>query len=92
MENIRDKKNKTTNGAEALNKLMPDFTKIKRTTKHKHEYQEVCEDLQKDFGKLVWTLPYKKGFTEHKIRTAGQIARSRGITTVPYLVGIIKKL
>lgn len=63
-----------------------------RPTKHQYEYQEICENLQKDFGKLVWTLPYKKGVTEYKIKKAGEIARARGILDYRYLVGIIKKL
>ena len=63
-----------------------------KTTKHNHEFQEVCEDLQKDFGKLVWTLPYKVGITETKLRRAGEIARKRGILKFNYLVGVIKNL
>lgn len=59
---------------------------------HEFEFQEVCSDLQKDFGKLVWTLPHKVGVTEYKIKKAAEIARSRGILKFPYLVGIIKKL
>lgn len=65
------------------------FTK---ETKHNYEYQEVCEDLERDFGKLVWTLPWKKGVTEYKIKRAGEIARKRGILKFGYLVGIINKL
>jgi hypothetical protein len=63
-----------------------------QVSNHEYEYQEVCSDLQKDFGKLVWTLPHKEGITEYKIRKAGEIARSRGILKFAYLVGIIKKL
>ncbi len=63
-----------------------------KETKHKYEYQEVCSDLEKDFGKLIWTLPHKMGFTPYKIKEAGRIARERGIKKLPYLVGIIKRL
>ena len=61
-------------------------------TKHDFEFQEVCEDLEKDFGKLVWTLPYKKGVTEFNLKKAGDIARKRGILKFSYLLGILKKL
>lgn len=65
---------------------------ITTPTKHEYEYQEVCEDLQKDFGKLVWTLPYKKGVTEFNLKKAGAIARKRKILKFRYLVGILNKL
>jgi len=61
-------------------------------TVHEYEYQEVCADLEKDFGKLVWTLPYKKGVTEFNIKKAGAIARKRGILKFNYLVGVLNKL
>jgi hypothetical protein len=44
----------------------------KPTSKHKHEYQELCTQLEKYFGKLVWTLPHKPGFTENRIRQAAR--------------------
>lgn len=62
------------------------------TTKHEHEFQEVCEDLATDFGKGVWALPHKPGFTEWKLKEAGRIARARGITKIAYLIGIMKRL
>lgn len=61
-------------------------------TKHQHEYQELCEELQPIYGKLVWTLPHQVGITEWKIREAHRIAQQRKITTFAYLRGIIKKL
>lgn len=64
----------------------------KPTTKHNYEFQEICEDLQKDFGKAVWSLPHKPYCTEHKLREAGEIARKRKVYTIGYLIGIIKKL
>lgn len=63
-----------------------------KKTKHEYEYQEVCCDIEKDFGRLVWTLPYKVGVTPYKIKKAAEIARARGIKKYPYLVGIIKRL
>ena len=61
-------------------------------TKHEHEFQEVCSDLEPHYGKVIWTLPYKAGVTEFKIRKAHEIAMSRGIVKFGYLMGIIKKL
>jgi hypothetical protein len=62
------------------------------TTKHEHKFQEICEDLARDFGKAVWRLPYEPWCDEFKLRKAGEIARKRGVLKFSYLVGIIKKL
>jgi len=62
------------------------------TSKHKEEYQEVCSELEKDFGKGVWALPHKPGFTNDKLRRAGIKARERGIMKIGYLIGIVKRL
>jgi len=74
--------------------LMGNFTIGREVTKHEYEFQEICEDLQKDFGKLVWTIPHKKApyITNHNLLEAGKRARKAGITTVPYLLGIMKRL
>ena len=69
----------------------PVLFEIKKT-KHKFEYQELCEELEPIYGKLVWTLPHKIGFTEYKIRKAHEIAQNRKILKINYLIGIIKKL
>lgn len=63
-----------------------------KESKHQFEFQEVCKELEKTYGKLVWTLPYKSGFTEYKIREGHRIATERGIQTFQYLYGIIRKL
>lgn len=63
-----------------------------KPSKHKFEYQELCEELEPIYGKLVWTLPHKPNFTEYKIRKAHEIAKSRNILKINYLIGIIKKL
>ena len=80
------------NAPKSMATLFDNFQIGRQKTKHEHEYQEICEDLQKDFGKLVWTLPYKKNVTNYKLKEAGAIARKRGITTIPYLIGVMKKL
>jgi len=80
------------NSTKSISSLMSKYEIGREKTKHQEEYQEVCSDLQEDFGKLVWTLPYKKGVTEFKIKEAGKIARARGVLKFTYLVGIIKRL
>jgi len=80
------------NSTKSISSLMSKYEIGREKTKHQEEYQEVCSDLQEDFGKLVWTLPYKKGVTEYKIKEAGKIARERGVLKFNYLVGIIKRL
>lgn len=62
------------------------------TSKHMHEFQEVCTELEPVYGKIVWTLPHRKGITEYKLREAAKIARKRGILSLGYLLGIIKRL
>lgn len=71
---------------------LEDFSPTLPTTKKKidFEFQELCLSLEKTYGKLVWTLPFK--YSEIKIRDAAKIAKERGKETFPYLVGIIKKL
>ena len=61
-------------------------------TNHEYEFQEICEDLQEDFGKAVWSLPHKVWCTEFKLKRAGEIAREREILKFGYLIGIIRKL
>lgn len=73
-----------------LSSLMDKY-EIKKN-KHEYEFQEICADLEKDFGRGVWALPHRAGFTEYKIKKAGEIARERGVLKLGYLIGIIKKL
>ena len=68
------------------------FTQENTHSKHEHEYQEVCAELQPIYGKKIWLLPWKPFCTEYKLRKAHEIAKKRGIQTFAYLVGIIKKL
>lgn len=64
----------------------------KPTSKHTFEYQEVCTELEPLFGKAIWTVPFKPGVTEYKMREAARIARKRGIYSLGYYLGILKKL
>lgn len=68
------------------------FTLPVEKSKHKFEYQELAEELQKVYGRAIWSLFHKVGFTEHKIKKAHEIAVQKGITKLPYLIGIIKRL
>ncbi len=56
------------------------------------EFQELGKELEPIYGKVVWSLFYKPGFTEFKIKKAHEIASSRNITKLSYLIGIIRKL
>ncbi len=69
-----------------------DLSKFKVNKKPLYEYQELCKELEPIYGKAIWTLPFKAGFTEYKIRKAHEIANSRNILEVRYLIGIIKRL
>lgn len=63
-----------------------------QASRHEFEFQEVCTDLERDFGRAVWSLPHKANVTEFKLREAGRIARERGIKKFAYLVGVLKRL
>lgn len=75
--------------------LLKDFSapaqELKKS-KVQYEFQELGLELEPIYGKVIWSLFYKKGFTEFKIRKAHEIAQRRNITKVAYLIGIIKKL
>lgn len=83
-----------TKKPKSMSSLFEKFEIGREQTKHQYEFQEICADLEKDFGKRIWTLPHqnKPYITNHNLRKAGQIARSRNITTINYLIGIMKNL
>lgn len=56
------------------------------------EFQSLCQENEKYFGKGIWMLPHREGVTDVKLREAIEIAKRREKTTVGYLIGIIKKL
>lgn len=64
----------------------------KKESKFSFEFQELCSEIEKYIGKSAWTLPYKVGFTEYKIRRAFEIAKQKEKVTMPYIIGIIKRL
>ena len=76
-----------------MNNLSFDHIDLSQTkSKHKHEYQEVCTELEPIYGKLIWTVPFKKDVSEWKMREAHRLATARGIYTFPYFYGILKRL
>lgn len=68
------------------------FDHLFKGSKHDYEFQELGSELEPIYGKGIWALFYKDGFTEHKIREAHKIAEKRGVRELRYLIGIIKKL
>lgn len=73
-----------------------------RESKPMDEFTAVCLEMEKALGgrdKLlntekarIWSMPYKKWFTETKAWRAIDIMKKRGVININYLVGIIKKL
>ncbi len=63
-----------------------------RKEKIDFEFQELCLELEPIYGKVIWSLPYKAGMTEYKIRQAAKIASEKGIKKFPYLMGILKRM
>lgn len=65
---------------------------VPKESKFSYEYQELGVLLEPTYGKAIWGLFYKPGFTEYKIREAHRIASERGIKKIGYLIGIVKRL
>jgi len=63
------------------------------TSKHEHEFQDICSKMEKYFkDKIVWTLPHIKGHTDCKLKQALEICQDKGITNLNYLRGILKRI
>lgn len=62
------------------------------TTKPLEEWRELGVELSKIYGKGVWKLFTLVGVNEVKIRDAHKICQSRGITSFPYLLSVVKRL
>jgi hypothetical protein len=79
-----------------VNKYLPKIEETKKEVinkkKPKYEYVELCEELEKIYGKQIWALPRRIGYTEYKIREAHKRCVEKGIINIKYLVGIIKKM
>lgn len=63
-----------------------------RESKFNHEFQELGVLLEPIYGRGIWPLFYRAGFTEWKIREAHRIASERGIQKLGYIIGIVKRL
>lgn len=61
-------------------------------SKFNHEFQELGTLMEPIYGRKVWSLFYRAGMTEQKIRKAFEIAQKRNNLTFGYLIGILKKL
>lgn len=61
-------------------------------SKYKYEFIELCNELEPIYGKQIWGLVRRVGYTEYKIRKAHEIAKKNGKVNIGYLIGIIKKL
>lgn len=73
------------------NQYQPIVIEFKKT-KHKFEYQEICEELEPIYGKQIWLAPSKIYFTEYKLKKAHEICKQRNILTFSYLLGVMKNL
>lgn len=73
------------NKEQILNKLQ-----IQEGPKINYSFQEIGVEMQKVYGKKVWSIFYKH--PEGKIREAWKIANQRGILSFGYLLGILNKL
>lgn len=56
------------------------------------EYQSLCQENEKYFGKGIWALPHRVGITDTKLREAIEIAKRKEKTTIAYLIGILRNL
>jgi hypothetical protein len=63
-----------------------------RESKFSFEYQELGTLLEPIYGRAIWSLFYRAGFTEWKIKEAHRIASERGIQKLGYIIGIVKRL
>lgn len=76
-----------------VNKYIPKIEEVRKEIKKpKHEFVELCEELEPVYGKQIWGLPRRIGYTEYKIREAHKKCVEKGIINIKYLVGIIKKM
>lgn len=63
-----------------------------KESKFSFEFQELGVLLEPIYGRGIWGLFYKQGFTEWKIKEAHRIASERGIQKLGYIIGIVKRL
>lgn len=58
------------------------------------QYQEICDEAETWFGKaqnrLIWSLPWRKGITDNKLRNALEVCKTKQIKDIRYLLGVLK--
>ncbi len=73
------------------NKILPLEIKVEtEPRKIDFEFQALGLELQPIYGKAIWSLFYK--FPMSKIKDAVKICEKKGVTKLPYLIGVIKHL
>ncbi len=71
--------------------LTKKFASIETLPKVEHEFQEICLELEEYFGKkkIIWSLPYRKGYTNHLMRYALKECKTRDKPFINYFIVII---
>lgn len=69
-----------------------DLIRVDKFNKINFEFQQLCLENEKLFGRAIWTLPFQKGVTDEVLREAVKICEKNGVTTFPYLKGVIKRI
>lgn len=61
-------------------------------SKFKYEFQQLGVELEPIYGRGIWHLFYRRGFTEYRIRQAHEICQKKNILTLGFLIGVVKKM
>lgn len=64
----------------------------KKESKFNYEFQQLGVELEPVYGRGIWHLFYRRGFTEHKIRQAHEVCKKKNILTLAYLIGVVKRM
>lgn len=67
------------------------FANVNNLPKVEHEFQDICLQCEEYFGKkkVIWTLPYRKGFTNNMMRDALKECKTRNKPFLGYFIKII---
>ena len=88
--NLEFKSNLFAGALDKYNLKNPQSEFPEKKTKHKYEYQELGTELEPYYGKRIWQLFYRVGFTEYKIRKAHEQCLKYKKTNIGYLITVIK--
>jgi hypothetical protein len=71
--------------------LKAKFANVQDQPKVEHEFQDICLQLEEYFGKkkVIWSLPYRKGFTNNTMRDALKECKTRNKPFLAYFIKII---